>query len=127
MTLLELLISLAIVAILATIAVPHYQDWLLYSHRSLAKTQLLQAANELERYHAMHQQYLGAETLKLQSEMPNTFYKISVKEITTKHYILWAQAIGTQKNDLDCMDFLLDESSRKYSTGLKSSSECWQF
>ena len=49
MTLIELMVVTAIIAILAGIAYPSYQQQVIRSNRSEAKAQLMQAAQEFER------------------------------------------------------------------------------
>lgn len=61
-TLIELMITVAIVAILAAIALPSYNDSILKSRRAEAKTSLMELSNSLERHFTIHNQYCGAAT-----------------------------------------------------------------
>ena len=56
-TLIELMIVLAIVAILATIAYPSYQQQILKGHRADAKSAVLEVAAREEKYFATHNKY----------------------------------------------------------------------
>jgi type IV pilus assembly protein PilE len=59
-TLIELMITVAIVGILASIAYPSYQDSVMKSRRADAKGALLGFENAMERYFTEHNSYLGA-------------------------------------------------------------------
>ncbi|BBT78877.1 hypothetical protein WP8S18E11_05430 [Aeromonas veronii] len=61
-SLIELMIVVAIVAILGTIAYPSYQQYVLTSHRVEAKSMLLNAANRQETYFMDFNQYASSIT-----------------------------------------------------------------
>ena len=56
-TLMELMITLAIAAILASIAIPAYNSYILKSHRTEAKSALLDMASMEERYFSTTSSY----------------------------------------------------------------------
>ncbi|MGO1001616.1 type IV pilin protein [Lysobacter sp. CA196] len=60
-TLIELMVVVAIVAILAGIAVPAYQDSVRKSRRGQAKADLAEAAQAMERFYTMRNTYVGAD------------------------------------------------------------------
>lgn len=59
-TLIELMVAVAIIAILASVALPSYQGQVRKSARSDAQAQLVQAAQQLERYYSVNNTYVGA-------------------------------------------------------------------
>jgi len=56
-TLIELMITVAIVAILASIAVPAYTSYVARARRADARTQLLQAAQFMQRFYSANDRY----------------------------------------------------------------------
>jgi type IV pilus assembly protein PilE len=59
-SLLELLVALAILGILVSIAYPSYTRYLVRANRADAQTQLTQAAQWMERYYTTHDSYTAA-------------------------------------------------------------------
>ena len=57
-SLIELMITIAIVAILASIALPSYTSYVERARRADARTQLLQAAQFMQRFYAANDQYV---------------------------------------------------------------------
>lgn len=56
-TLIEVMITVAIVAVLASIAMPSYTSYIARAKRADARTQLLQAAQFMQRFYAANDQY----------------------------------------------------------------------
>lgn len=97
--LLELLIVMALMALLMTIAYPNYQDCLHKARYQNAKVELshLQAAMAL--YYSQHGSYLGASLPDLGFKSPITGYHVALRKIETEHYLIQAEAIGPQASD----------------------------
>lgn len=57
-TLIELMVTVAIIAILASIAYPSYTSYIARANRADARTQLLAAAQFMQRFYAANDQYI---------------------------------------------------------------------
>ncbi|GIU22934.1 type IV pilin protein [Shewanella schlegeliana] len=123
-TLIELMIAVAIIGILASVAYPSYVEYVAQSGRSDAKVMLLDAANQQEQFYLDNRNYTTNMTLLGFDETPavseNGFYKVSSTVPNSGSYTLTATAQGTQySRDKDCRVLTITDS------GVKSPAECW--
>lgn len=98
-TLIELMITVAIVAILAAIAYPSYRDQVNSSRRSDAQGALSSFALAMERYYTRSNTYLGAAGTQLapaNSGAPWVFPTEAPLDGATKYYNLTIKAGATQ-------------------------------
>ena len=93
-SLVELMITVAIVAILAAIAVPSYQDYVERTRRADAQGALMGLANALERYHTQNGTYTGAAAGGNDTGAPTIYPDESPVEGTPKVYDLTIEAAG---------------------------------
>lgn len=127
-TLLELMIAVAIVAILASIAVPSYMWFVTQSRRTEAQTALVRLANLEESYYLDNSQYGSLMDLGLTAtsaavySSENGYYSISVVLPSSSTFSITATAQGSQSSDSDCLTFSITQDGTKSST---SSSNCW--
>lgn len=123
-TLIEVMITVAIVGILASIAYPSYTDYVTRSNRSEGQRELLRYANIQEqvyvdsRSYAANMKGLGSTTETIDTE--NGKYTISVSAQTTTTFTLLASAKGSQTGDTDCTALTVNE------VGVKGPSACWE-
>lgn len=109
-TLIEILIVLAIVGILASIAYPSYQNHLIRSRRSDGQSALLDLANRMESYYSDHKSYqlatIGSGSIHdilNRTTTPGNGYTLEIVQATENTYILQATPIGPQaKADTFC-------------------------
>lgn len=132
-SLIELMIAVAIVGILATIAYPAYQDQVRKGRRADAQAVLLQAAQWMERQYTESLRYdqdtagaaraLPTGLAKSPMDGTDSFYTISLSAVSATAFTLTATATGVQAADT-CGDLTLTN------TGLKGVSKstvdnCW--
>jgi len=124
-TLIELMITVAIMGILATIAYPSYNDFVVRNNRAEAPRELVRLANLQEQLFVDSRAYtanisdLGVGSTAVW-ETPNGLYKIS-SVVVGSTFTLTATAQGTQAtNDAACSAITLTD------TGKKSPLICWE-
>ena len=120
-SLIELLIVIAIVALLVGLALPAYQGWVRKANRGDAQQLLLNWANNQEIWRSNNPQY--ATTAQLPAPTHGKFnFALSNRTATT--YTLTATATGDQANDKErgttCTPMTLNQS------GAKTPAVCWQ-
>ncbi|MBK8132100.1 MAG: type IV pilin protein [Gammaproteobacteria bacterium] len=126
-SLIELMVVVAIVAILAAIVYPNYTDTVRRSNRSDARATLLQIAQSLERYFTENNTYAGATlgTAAATDVWPTTTstenrYTISFSVApSATAYTLRATATGFQDKDTECATMTLSH------LGVRAPAACW--
>ena len=128
-TLIELMITIAIIGILATIALPSYRDYVMRSNRTAAASYLLEVASLQERYfldaraYAANMTALGATP---PSEVSSNYTVTTVgnNAATPPNYTVTATPISTGAQSSDSCGTLTLSS-----TGVKGhasgASRCW--
>lgn len=137
-TLIELMITLVVVAILAAIAYPLYEHQIEESRRTDARTALLELASREERYFATNNAYtqnadsLGYGNNNWPVVIGSGYYEISVSNVDNganpPSYLLTAQALGTQLSDTTCRTFTVDSTGAQAAqdaSGNDTTSTCW--
>ncbi|HCH68962.1 MAG TPA: prepilin-type cleavage/methylation domain-containing protein [Colwellia sp.] len=123
-TLIELMITVAIIGILASIAYPSYTDFITRSNRSEGQRELLRYANLQEqvyvdsRFYAANMKGLGKSTVTIKTNSEN--YIISVSDQTATTFTLKAEAQNNQTSDTGCTTLTVDE------IGTKTPEICWE-
>ncbi|MBC6488265.1 type IVa pilus pseudopilin TppA [Aeromonas hydrophila] len=126
-SLVELMIVVAIVAILGSIAYPSYQRYLLTSHRVDAKKMLLDAANRQETYFMDFNRYASsAAALNISENSDAGLYHLVISA-GTNTYVLSATASGSQGSDEDCVIYSIDQNGTKsaFNVGNAVNNDCW--
>ncbi len=145
-TLMELIVAMVIVGILAAIAIPSYSSYVLKSHRTEAKSALLDAASLEERFFSTSNFYSGTPSdLGYATGLPVTvgsgYYNITAITVvpavppsglnpsgTPATFSITATAVGQQTNDTACATFSINSAGQQTATGLdaNASVDCWQ-
>ena len=124
-TLIEVLITVVIVGILAAIALPAYKNQIQKTRRSDAKSALVGAAGQMERYMTERGTYATATlaAIGVQPTTQNGYYAMSLASTATT-YTLSAAPAGAQVGD-PCGAMTYTDQGVKGVTGSLSVSECW--
>jgi type IV pilus assembly protein PilE len=103
-TLIELMITVAIIAIIAAIAYPSYQKYVIKSHRTNAKAQMLDIANRQQQYLLANRAYassLTALNYTLPSDVSPRYTAAIAASAAgeTPSFTITFQATGSQLSD----------------------------
>jgi type IV pilus assembly protein PilE len=136
-TLIELMIVVAIIGILATIAYPSYQNYVTRSKRADGKAGLLNLQLAQEKYRANCPQYAdgihattrtcvtgGSHNLVASTSSPDAYYTLAITAGNATTYTLTATPIFT---DTKCGTLGINSSlaSPKTKTGTDTVANCW--
>lgn len=128
-TLVELLIVMAIVAILGVIAVPSYRNYVVGARQNSAQQALLRMAGAMENCYSMNQTYVGCfgtnkdankdgvnDFLKA-NDIENYYEFSDMTEVTARNFRVAVKATGGQAKDVakSCQVLAVDRLGRKLS------------
>jgi type IV pilus assembly protein PilE len=132
-TLIELMVTVAIVTILATIAVTSYTSQVQKSRRTEAKSALLDLAGREERLfsttntYSSDESFLGYATVSTpMTNMPfgNGYYQMTAVATATT-YTLTATPVGAQAGDATCGSFSVNQLGVQAVSGTGTVASCW--
>lgn len=141
-SLIEIMVVMTIVAILAAVAYPSYQDSVRKTRRADAKEALTRAASLQERHFFTNNQYTADTDDIGGASSTEGHYTVTVlgnsvsctsSGVTYPCFTMVATAFGAQADDKTCGQFSIDHTGRKRSFSLAtgkpventSSGECW--
>jgi type IV pilus assembly protein PilE len=101
-TLIDLVVSVAIVGTLATLALPPTVGHLLQARRVDALTAVFQMQHAQERWRQQNPSYAPMAQLAVPAVSPQGHYELQVLQATPLGYTLVAAARGLQQRDRDC-------------------------
>lgn len=133
-TLIELMITVAVIGILAGIAYPSYQDSVMKSRRRDAQGALVGLANAMERHFTETNSYLGAADADDKPTIYATqspvdggtaYYNLFITAATATTFTLQATRTGAQSSD-KCGELTLSNTGARGYTGTGVTTEdCW--
>ena len=130
-TLIELMIAVAILAIVMGIAIPSYIQYVLESGRADAKGVLMQSAQTLERCYTRYSAYNDGDCALAQGATvmsENDKYQLTATTVSANEFLLTAVPQGGQANDTECDNFTLNHQGQKGAKGGTDAAvveECW--
>ena len=140
-SLIELMVALVIVGVLASVAVPSYQEQVRKGRRTDAKISLAETAHLLERCFATNLTYddcpvgTAGDGTAVRSEVGETvsvvsregLYDLTIELPTAVTFTLAAAPTesGVMHTDARCAEFTLDQTGAKGISGEGKTSDCW--
>ncbi|MBB3231875.1 type IV pilus assembly protein PilE [Halomonas stenophila] len=129
-TLIELMITVAVIGILAAIAYPSYTQYVQKARRTDAMSALGSVASRLERCYTVSSDYTddgsssGCVTFPVTSD--EGFYSVTATTLTSSTYTLKAAPQGAQAGD-DCSNFTLNHQGMRGNEQNDGTTidECW--
>ena len=128
-SLIELMIVVAIVALLAAIALPNYRQHVIRSHRTDATSALLRLAATEEKFYIQNNRY-GTFAEIGSPETENGWYTLAVSDADAATFTATATvADGSgQEDDPHCAVFTINAAGQKLATDpgdADSTDQCW--
>lgn len=129
MTLIELVIVVAIIALLAAIAVPGYRQYVLKGNRAEGQSALMQLAAAQEKFYLQNNTYAANALLDdappaglgLQATTQHGHYTIAINAADAASWSATATAAGSQARDSHCATFSIDQAGVRTA----ASADCW--
>ena len=128
-TLIELMIVVALVAVLASIALPSYRSYVIRTHRTEATTALLGIAAAQEKFYLQNNRYAIDDELAVAppaglgilATTENGWYTLEITAADTETFTAEATAVGGQADDSHCATFTLNAVGEKDA----ANDDCW--
>lgn len=126
-TLIEVMIVVAIVGILASIAYPNYSSYVMRAARADAMVILLDAANKQEQFFVDNRQYASdLGDLGIATETENGYFTISVEADASSFTVTATADSGPVAGDTQCSTLTINELGLKGNTGSGDTDLCWE-
>ena len=131
-TLIEIMVVVALVGILASIALTSYQSSTRKTRRYAAQSCLMEQAQYMERYYTSTNNpmtYTGAvlPSATCQTNLASYYtFSLPAAANSSQAFSVQATAIGTQTGDTDCRTLALNQAAQQSSSSATASTTgCW--
>ena len=132
-TLIELIIAVAIVGVLLSLALPSYLESIQKSRRSDAVVALNNLQLVEENYRASHTAFGTLAQIGASDTSTNGYYSLAISAITSTGYTLTATAVADKQqwSDIDCRKLILTQAGTmttytSFTSAATESFTCWQ-
>jgi type IV pilus assembly protein PilE len=129
-TLIEVMITVAIVAILAAVAIPAYTGYITRSKIQEATTSLLSMRTKLEQYFQDNRTFVGACAAGTVAPLPAglKFFTITCPTLSSTQYLV--TATGIAGTDMALFTFTIDQANTRQTTSVPAdwtlpATNCW--
>jgi type IV pilus assembly protein PilE len=126
-SLIELMVTVAIVGILSAVAYPSYRDYVVRTNRTAAENVMLQLANKQEQYRIDKREYSSVvnDLVSVPDDVSRN-YTITLGNVTATTFTVTATATGAQaSSDTKCKNLTLTQDGTKGITGTGTVTGCW--
>ncbi|MEH6467736.1 MAG: type IV pilin protein [Porticoccus sp.] len=141
-TLIEVMIVVAIIAILVGIAIPNYREYVIRANRAVAKGAILEVASRQEQYFVNNRSYthlladldypvsyyIDSEGQPLEAAA-GSIYQITITDPDSNTgettYSILATPQNGQVEDTRCLNLGIDDQAEKTETGSEDRAYCW--
>ena len=98
-TLIEVLVVVAMLAVLVALAFPSYRYYIVQTQQRAASLHLLRAATSMQLYYSRQQSYLGASWTKLHLPAVDAQHQLQFElaELSPQHFLMRAECRSTGK------------------------------
>jgi type IV pilus assembly protein PilE len=128
-TLIEVMITVAIVAILAAVAIPSYTDYITRSKIQEATSSLLSMRTKLEQYYQDNRTFFGACVAGTVAPPPAglKYFTVGCSNLSSTTYTV--TATGIAGSDMALFSFTIDQGNNRLTTnvppGWTAPASCW--
>lgn len=128
-TLIELMVAVAVVGILASLAYPAYMEQVARARRADAQTVLMEGAQAMQRYYSAHNTYAsatlpaGVQVVPKFADASHKTYSVAVTSADAAGFTLTATPVRT---DARCGNLTLTGAGVKGKSGSGALTDCWK-
>lgn len=129
-TIIEMLITVAVIAIVAAIGYPSYTKYLARGNRSAAESFMLEVASRQERYLVDARQY-ASDLTALGMSVPSSVssnYTVTITDVASSPAAYTVKAVptgGQATIDVACGTLTITAAGVKDATGTSGAATCW--